>query len=50
VARALIATGVALIVLTFLLAFTIYGELCAAAGIACVVVGAVKLGGRPPGK
>jgi hypothetical protein len=43
---ALIGIGAVLIVFTFLLAFTIYGELSAVLGIACIVIGAVLLGRR----
>lgn len=42
--------GAVLIVFTFLLAFTIYGELSAVAGVACIVIGAVLLGRRSPGR
>ena len=42
----LIGTGLVLIVLTFLLAFTIFGEISAVLGVACVVLGAVMLGRR----
>jgi hypothetical protein len=47
-AGALIGVGIALIVLTFLLAFTLYGEICGVVGVVCLVVGAVKFGQRPP--
>ena len=45
----LIGIGVALIVLTFLLAFTIYGEIAALAGVALIVVGARSTGHRARG-
>jgi hypothetical protein len=38
VPAALIGIGAVLIVFTFLLAFTIYGELSAVAGVACIVI------------
>ena len=47
---ALISIGAVLIVFTFLLAFTIYGELSAVAGVACIVIGAVLLGRRSSGQ
>jgi hypothetical protein len=40
--------GIALIVLAFLLAFTIYGEIAGVVGLAFVVTGAVMLGRRTP--
>lgn len=42
-AGALLGIGIVLMVLTFLLAFTLYGEICAVVGVACLVIGAVKL-------
>jgi membrane-bound ClpP family serine protease len=47
---ALISIGAVLIVFTFLLAFTIYGELSAVVGVACIVIGAVLLGRRSTGR
>jgi hypothetical protein len=49
VPTALIALGAVLIVFTFLLAFTIFGELSAVVGVACVATGAVLLGKRSSG-
>lgn len=37
----LIAIGAVLLVFAFLAAFTIYGELSAVAGVACIVIGAI---------
>jgi hypothetical protein len=45
-AGVLIGVGVALIVLAFLLAFTIYGEVSAVAGAVLVVFGARRTGRR----
>jgi membrane-bound ClpP family serine protease len=50
VPAALIGIGAVLIVFTFLLAFTIYGELSAVAGVACIVIGAALLGRRSSGR
>ena len=47
---ALISIGAVLIVFTLLAAFTIYGELSAVAGIACIAIGAVWLGRRSSGR
>jgi hypothetical protein len=41
---ALIGTGIALIVLAFLLAFTIFGEIAALAGVVLVATGARTIG------
>ncbi len=41
-----IGIGVALIVLAFLLAFTIFGEIAALVGVALIVVGARSTGRR----
>jgi hypothetical protein len=46
----LIGVGALLIVLTFLLAFTIFGEISAALGVVCILVGAVTLGRRAGGR
>jgi cobalamin biosynthesis protein CobD/CbiB len=46
----LIGVGALVIVLTFLLALTIFGEISAVLGVVCILVGAVTLGrraGRP---
>jgi hypothetical protein len=40
---ALIGLGVLLLVFTFLLAFTIFGELSAVLGVACLVAGSLML-------
>jgi hypothetical protein len=40
----LIGVGVILIVLTLLLAFTIFGEISAVLGLGCVAIGAVMMG------
>ncbi len=45
----LIGVGGVLIVLTFLLAFTIFGVFSAVLGIACLVVGAFMLSRQGPG-
>lgn len=42
----LIVLGAVLVVLTFLLAFTIFGELSAVLGVACLVAGSLMLGRR----
>jgi len=42
----LIVLGAVLAVFAFLAAFTIYGELSAVAGVACIAIGAVLLGRR----
>ena len=42
----LIGIGVALIVLAFLLAFTIFGEIAALGGVALIVVGVRSTGRR----
>jgi len=42
----LIGAGVLLVVLTFLLAFTIFGEIAAVLGVACIAIGAVMTGRR----
>jgi hypothetical protein len=46
VAKVLIGLGVLLIVLAFLLAFTIFGEISAVVGLLGVVAGALMLGRR----
>jgi hypothetical protein len=46
VAGVLIGVGVALIVLAFLLAFTIFGELSAVVGAVLIVLGARQTGRR----
>jgi hypothetical protein len=48
-AVALIILGAVLIVLTFLLAFTIFGEISALLGVVCMAAGAVLLSKRPGG-
>jgi hypothetical protein len=45
----LIGIGIALIVLAFLLAFTIFGEVAALAGVALIVVSARMTGRRACG-
>jgi len=45
----LIGVGAVLIVLTFLLAFTIFGEISALLGAMCIVIGAMLLGRRAHG-
>jgi hypothetical protein len=40
----LIGVGAVLLVFTFLLAFTILGEISALLGVACIVIGALLLG------
>jgi hypothetical protein len=45
----LVGIGVALIVLAFLLAFTIFGEIAALAGVTLVAVGARSTGRRGRG-
>ena len=45
----LVGIGAVLIVLTFLLAFTIFGAISALLGIACLVVGATMFSQRGPG-
>ncbi len=45
----LIGIGLALIALTFLLAFTIFGEIAALAGVALLAVGARMTGRRTSG-
>jgi len=40
----LLVLGFLFVVLTFLAAFTIYGEIAAVLGLACIVGGAVLLG------
>jgi hypothetical protein len=42
VPRVLIGVGALLIVLALLLAFTIFGEISAVLGVACIVIGVVK--------
>jgi hypothetical protein len=44
----LVGVGGVLIVLTFLLAFTIFGVISAVLGITCLVVGATMLSRRGP--
>jgi hypothetical protein len=46
----LIGAGAVLVVLAFLLAFTIFGEVSAAAGVALVIAGSAMTGRRTPGK
>ncbi len=46
----LIGVGALLIVLTFLLAFTIFGDISALLGAALIVVGAVMVGRRAQGQ
>jgi len=46
---ALLGAGAMLIVLTFLLAFTIFGVISALLGVACIVMGAMMLGRRARG-
>ena len=53
----LVVVGAVLVLLTFGLAFTIYGEVCFVAGIACLLTAAVLFGRRvralgrtPPGQ
>jgi hypothetical protein len=46
----LIGLGAALAILAFLLAFTVFGEVAAAAGVALVIVGAARTGRRSPRK
>ncbi|MFZ0059668.1 MAG: hypothetical protein WAL35_06435 [Acidimicrobiales bacterium] len=46
----LIGVGALLILLTFLLAFTIFGEISAVLGVTCIVIGAVMLGRRTRGR
>ena len=43
-AKLLIGFGVVLVVFTFLLAFTIYGEIAAVLGVVLIVTGALMLG------
>ncbi len=43
----LIGAGAILIMLTFLLAFTIFGVISALLGMACILMGAMMLGRRP---
>jgi hypothetical protein len=43
----LIAIGLGLIVLAFLLAFTLYGEVAAVVGVGLVITGAAMTGRRP---
>jgi len=50
VPTALIVIGAVLIVFTFLAAFTIYGELSAIAGVACIAIGAILLGRGSSGR
>jgi hypothetical protein len=45
----LIGLGGLLLVFTFLLAFTIFGELSAVLGITCIVAGSIMLGRRSSG-
>ncbi len=45
----LIGVGATLIVLTFLLAFTIFGVISALLGVACIAMGTIMLGRREPG-
>jgi hypothetical protein len=45
----LIGVGAVLIVFTFLLAFTIFGEISGLLGFACIVIGALMLGRRSRG-
>jgi hypothetical protein len=46
----LIGIGAVFVVLAFLLAFTIFGEVSAAAGVALVIIGSRLTGRRVPGK
>lgn len=46
VAIALIVVGVVLLTFTFLLAFTIFGEIALILGVASIAVGAAMLGRR----
>jgi hypothetical protein len=46
VPRVLVGVGALLIVLTILLAFTIFGEISAVLGVACIVIGVVKYSRR----
>jgi hypothetical protein len=46
----LIGAGAVLVVMAFLLAFTVFGEVSAAAGVALVIVGSAMTGRRAPGK
>jgi hypothetical protein len=46
----LIGMGIALAVLAFLLAFTLFGEIAASAGVALLVVGSAMTGRRTPQK
>ena len=48
-ATVLIGVGAVLIVFTFLLAFTIFGEISALLGVAFIVIGAMMLGRRAHG-
>lgn len=47
---ALIIVGALLVVLTFLLAFTIHAEMSAVVGVACIVLGSIWLGRRSEGR
>lgn len=44
----LLVTGCLLVVLTFLAAFTIFGEMAAVMGLVCIVAGAVLLSRSGP--
>ena len=44
----LVALGAVLVVLAFLLAFTLYGEVGAGLGALCVVIGALMVASRRP--
>lgn len=46
---ALIIAGVVFVVLAFLLAFTIFGEVSGVLGLVCIVVGTVMVSKREPG-
>jgi len=48
VARLLIVVGVVLIALTFLLAFTIYGEIAGVLGVLTLAAGVWMISRRPP--
>jgi hypothetical protein len=43
----LIAVGLGLIVLAFLLAFTVFGEAAAVVGVGLLIIGAAMTGRRP---